>query len=106
MRCTCMCCSIDPGCVLQRHLCNCSSCTAADIGVSAQLLGGQTKPGGGSIINSYQVKDGVLAFEDADDAERFAQQLEADGQGQVRSQLQYLSNPGASPQAQLIAMAH
>lgn len=49
-----------------------------------QLLGGRTKPDGEGLVNSYQIKDGVITFQDADDAERFAQQLEADGAGQVR----------------------
>ena len=51
-----------------------------------QLLGGRTKPDGEGVVNSYQIKDGVITFEDADDAERFSQQLEADGAGQVHHQ--------------------
>ena len=34
-------------------------------------------------MGAYQVRDGVLAFQDADDAERFAQQLEAESDVQV-----------------------
>ena len=40
-------------------------------------------PDGKGLMDAYQIRDGVLAFQDADDAERFAQQLEAEGNTQV-----------------------
>ena len=51
--------------------------------VAMQLLGGRTGPDGMGLMGAYQIRDGVLAFQDADDAQRFAQQLEAEGNTQV-----------------------
>ena len=60
-----------------------SKCRPEHCLLRMQLLGGRTKPDGDPLVASFQLKDGVVAFEDGDDAERFAQQLEAESSAQV-----------------------
>lgn len=48
-----------------------------------QLLGGRKRPDGGPVLQIEELRDGIVAFEDESDAERYRALLQAEGSVQV-----------------------
>ena len=53
-------------------------------GFGGQLFGGRKRSDGSHLLNAEELRDGIIAFEDENDAERYSALLQAETSAQVK----------------------